>query len=109
MRLLTPPLVRPEIEHPYKRSWLLLATTQGMLIHFKCNYDPAWDYPSICQSFFGNNQCLCQAEKMMTNAHVHFQGDTDLTPKQVEKADEKSAGRGSTSCGAGIRLKGGTP
>ncbi len=27
----------------------------------------------------------------------------------VEKADEKSAGIGITSCGAGIRLNGGTP
>ena len=57
-----------------------------MLIHFKCNYDDSWDYPAICRIFFGTNQCLCQAEKMNVNAHVHFQGDTDLTPKQVETA-----------------------
>ena len=28
---------------------------------------------------------------------------------RVEKADEKSVGRGITSCGAGIKLMGGTP
>ena len=55
------------------------------LKHFVCNYDPAWDYPSICAQLFQDNKCLCVAEKISTNAHVHFQGYTDLPPRKWEE------------------------
>lgn len=54
--------------------------------HIKCNYDPTWDYPAIARNLFGGNQCLVVAEKLATNAHVHFQGYTDLGPREFEKA-----------------------
>lgn len=54
--------------------------------HLKCNYDPAWDYPAIARTLFGHGKCLVVAEKISTNAHVHFQGITDLSHRQFEKA-----------------------
>lgn len=54
--------------------------------HIKCNYDPTWDYPAIARNLFGANKCLVVAEKLATNAHVHFQGFTDLGPREFEKA-----------------------
>lgn len=62
-----------------------------MFVHFKCNYDPTWDYESICKDFFRENKCMAMAEKMMTNSHVHFQGETDMTPVEFEKALTKLA------------------
>lgn len=54
------------------------------LIHFKCNYDPKFNYEKIATSFFGDEQCLIVAEKLSTNAHVHFQGYTNKTDRQIE-------------------------
>lgn len=44
------------------------------LVHLKCLYDPTWDYGEIARDLFGPNKCLVVAEKLCTNAHVHFQG-----------------------------------
>lgn len=55
------------------------------LKHFVCNYDPNWDYPALCGQLFQSNKCLCVAEKISTNAHVHFQGYTDLGEKKWEQ------------------------
>jgi len=55
------------------------------LIHFKCNYDPSWDYASIARRFFGDGKCLVVAEKMVTNAHVHFQGYSAHSTALVDK------------------------
>jgi len=54
------------------------------LVHFKCNYDPSWDYPAIARNIFGTSKCLVVAEKLMTNAHVHFQGYSSMTDAQYE-------------------------
>jgi len=61
------------------------------LLHFKCNYDPTWreevggpGYGSIARDFFGANKCLVVAEKIASNAHVHFQGYSDMTEAQYE-------------------------
>jgi len=54
--------------------------------HIKCNYDPSWDYPAIARQLFGANKCLVVAEKLATNAHVHFQGYTDWNDREFEKA-----------------------
>jgi len=56
------------------------------LEHIKCNYDPTWDYPAIARDLFGNNKCLVVAEKLSVNAHVHFQGYTDLSEREFQKA-----------------------
>jgi len=44
------------------------------LVHIKCLYDPDWNYGEIARDLFGPNKCLVVAEKLCTNAHVHFQG-----------------------------------
>lgn len=55
------------------------------LVHFKCMYDPTWDYASICKDFFGDGKCIAMAEKMTTNAHVHFQGECILSEDAFTK------------------------
>lgn len=55
------------------------------IVHFKCMYDPSWDYPAIARDLFGGGKCLVVAEKLATNAHVHFQGYTELSERQVER------------------------
>ncbi len=52
-------------------------------VHFKCKFDPAWDYYKIGKDFFGENKALIVAEKLNTISHVHFQGHTDLDQKQI--------------------------
>jgi hypothetical protein len=54
------------------------------LIHFKCAYDPAWDYEKKAQEIFGANKCLVQLEKLGSNAHVHFQGYTTMSERMVK-------------------------
>ena len=44
--------------------------------HFVCKYDPAWDYVQIAESLFDGPRCLVVLEKLSSNAHVHFQGET---------------------------------
>lgn len=55
------------------------------LVHFKCNYDPTWDYKLIASRFFSGRKCIVQAEKLSTNAHVHFQGYTDMSDRRYEE------------------------
>ncbi len=52
-------------------------------VHFKCKFDPAWDYPAIGKELFGGNKALIVAEKLSTISHVHFQGHTDFDQKQI--------------------------
>lgn len=58
------------------------------LIHFKCTYDPIWAekgyYEKFAVQLFGGNKCLVVAEKLSSNAHVHFQGYTSLSTQGVK-------------------------
>lgn len=54
------------------------------MVHFKCAYDPSWDYAKRAKSVFGENKCIVQLEKLGANAHVHFQGMTSLTERMME-------------------------
>lgn len=54
------------------------------MIHFKCVYDPTWDYAKKAKSIFGENKCLVQLEKLGSNSHVHFQGLTSLSERAIE-------------------------
>lgn len=54
--------------------------TQYRLEHFKCEYDPTWDYTAVATDIFNGPRVLVIAEKMHINAHVHFQGETTLAP-----------------------------
>jgi len=55
------------------------------LIHWKVNYDPAWDYAELARDLFGTNKCLIVAEKLCTNAHVHIQGYFDGSERRMEQ------------------------
>jgi len=55
--------------------------TAPHLEHFKCKYDQKWDYPAIANSMFDGEKVLVVAEKLSSNAHVHFQGITSLAPR----------------------------
>lgn len=55
-----------------------------MFRHTKIQYDPSLDYEKICKAVYGENQCLCVAEKLETNAHVHFQGLTNLGKERYD-------------------------
>lgn len=55
-----------------------------MFRHTKLSYDPSLDYEKICRELFGENRYLCVAEKMNINAHVHFQGETNLTEREYD-------------------------
>ena len=52
-------------------------------VHFKCKFDPAWDYPAIGKELFGGNKALIVAKKLTTISHVLFQGHTDFDQKQI--------------------------
>jgi len=54
------------------------------LIHWKCTYDQLWNYPQMAKTLFGSNKCLVVAEKMESNAHVHFQGYTSHSDRKLE-------------------------
>jgi hypothetical protein len=56
----------------------------GMLRHTKLAYDPHLNYPYMCKKLYGDNKYLCVAEKMSVNAHVHFQGVTNLTTREYD-------------------------
>jgi hypothetical protein len=49
--------------------------------HFKMSYDPKLhdQIPEISRQLYGDNKALVVAEKLHVNAHIHFQGYTDLT------------------------------
>lgn len=51
------------------------------LEHFTCKYDPAWDYKKIAEDMFNGPRYLVMLEKLATNAHVHFQGETDYAER----------------------------
>lgn len=51
------------------------------LEHFTCKYDPAWDYKAIAENMFNGPRYLVMLEKISTNAHVHFQGETDYAER----------------------------
>lgn len=51
------------------------------LEHFTCKYDPAWDYQAIAEKMFNGPRYLVMLEKVSTNAHVHFQGETDYAER----------------------------
>lgn len=51
------------------------------LEHFTCKYDPAWDYKKIAEDMFNGPRYLVMLEKISTNAHVHFQGETDYAER----------------------------
>jgi len=59
--------------------------TEMRLEHFKCSYDPAWNYQAIAESIFDGPRILVVAEKMDVNAHVHFQGYTNLSRDTFDK------------------------
>jgi len=61
------------------------AKTEMRLEHFKASYDPSWDYGAIADSLFDGERILVCAEKMDVNAHVHFQGYTNLAPASFDK------------------------
>lgn len=51
------------------------------LEHFTCKYDPAWDYKKIAEDMYNGPRYLVMLEKLSTNAHVHFQGETDYAER----------------------------
>lgn len=57
-----------------------------MLRHTKVQYDPTLDYQAICRAVYGENKCLCVAEKLRVNAHVHFQGYSDFSESAYDRA-----------------------
>lgn len=54
------------------------------LEHFVCKFDPAWDYKEIAEDLFNGPKCLVMLEKLSTNAHVHFQGETSLAERTFQ-------------------------
>lgn len=62
------------------------------LEHFTCKYDPAWDYEKIAEDMFNGPRYLVMLEKISTNAHVHFQGETSYAERTfANKRQELSA------------------
>ena len=62
------------------------------LEHFTCKYDPAWNYEEIAEEMFDGGRYLVMLEKLSTNAHVHFQGETTLAERTFQnKRQELSA------------------
>ena len=57
-----------------------------MLVHFKCRYDQIWDYNAIAADLFGSSRYLVVAEKLSQNAHVHWQGETYMSPTDWKRA-----------------------
>ena len=63
-----------------------------MFRHTKIFYDHTLDYGKIARAVYGTNKCLVVAEKIQTNAHVHFQGITDFSERvYVDKFSEATA------------------
>lgn len=55
-----------------------------MYRHFVLDYDPNFDYESICRQLF-YDEWLCVVEKIDINAHCHFQGKTNLAADTFRK------------------------
>jgi len=50
---------------------------QPRLVHFKCEFDPTWDWKSIANTLFiPDAKILVVGEKFNKNKHVHLQGYT---------------------------------
>ena len=64
-----------------------------MLVHFKCRYDQVWDYNAIARDLFGSSRYLVVAEKLSQNAHVHWQGETLLSPTEWKRAKSSLSGK----------------
>lgn len=52
--------------------------------HFVCKYDPAWNYKEIAEDLFNGPRVLVMLEKLATNAHVHFQGETSVAERTFQ-------------------------
>jgi len=73
------------------------------LIHWKVNYDPAWDYAELARDLFGSNKCLIVAEKLCTNAHVHIQGYCDWSERKQDQIKKEWADKHYTKQGPALK------
>jgi hypothetical protein len=60
--------------------------------HLKIKYDPAWDWEELCKNLFmPEEKYSAVAEHVSSNAHVHLQGTTRLSPMQFKYVKTKWA------------------
>lgn len=59
------------------------------LEHFTCKYDPTWDYEKIAEDMYDGPRYLVMLEKISTNAHVHFQGETTYAERTFANKRQK--------------------
>jgi hypothetical protein len=61
------------------------------LFHLKIKYDHTWDYRALCIDLCGSDllKVLCVAEKLDENAHVHIQGESELSENAMKEVRSK--------------------
>jgi len=60
--------------------------TKPTFYHFKIKYDPSWDYPEICKTFFLEDYPYLAVLESTVNveAHVHYQGTSLMAERTVK-------------------------